>query len=177
MCFMPEDYKLTRRDFIRSTAFGLVGLVLGGSALASDDQWKKIKKVIPAGEYDVLCYVYPGGGKEQKFLYLLDIKGGPKAEIYTVGVEKLGTKSLDDVLSDIEKEKPYLKPDEVHVAPIKKGGEVFGYAIYYSPVAHPPPYTESVGKGKYTLFPKSESESGGGGGAGGAGGAGGSGGD
>lgn len=128
---------------------------------------KKIREKIPAGKYDVLLYTFPGGGKEQKFLYLLDIKGGPKAEIYTVGVEKLGTKSLDDVLSDIEKEKPYLKPDEVHVAPIKKGGEVFGYAIYYSPVANPPPYTESIGKGKYTLFPKSESESSGGGGGGG----------
>lgn len=90
---------------------------------------------------------------------MLDVENGLKPEIYTVGVEKLGSKSLDDVLSHIEKENRYLQPYDVKVAPIEKGSEVFGYAIYNSTT---PPYSESVSKGKYTLIPKPENIGGGG---------------
>jgi hypothetical protein len=43
MYFIPEDYKLTRRDFITLIGEGVVVSQIPVSLFASEDQWKKNK--------------------------------------------------------------------------------------------------------------------------------------
>jgi hypothetical protein len=179
---MPENKAYTRRVFLKIAGVAAIGTALDhfllptrNSFAESSSAWdglrRNLLKKIPQGNYDVLFYASPGDGSRQKFLYLLDVQSGLAPLIYAVGVEYLGNKNLDDVISQIEMQIPSShEAMEVEVGTIKKGDEVHGFTIYTLP------YNESVNikKNIYTLTPILASD--GRGGAGGAGDAGGGGG-
>jgi hypothetical protein len=175
---MPENKTYTRRVFLKIAGVAAIGTAIDHFLLptknsfaennsALDGLKKNILREIPHGDYDVLFYSAPGDGSKQKFLYLLDVQGGLTPQIYADGVEYLGNKNLNDVISQIEIQiSSYHEAMEVEVGTVKKGDKVHGFTIYTLS------YNESVNIKKYiyTLTPILASDAGGGGGDGGGGG-------